>query len=212
MKYFVLLSVIVCGLCSGCSFFNTTRQIVAVNIEPADANAIINGLSYPGGAVYADVSRSREVLIEVWKDKYLTEKYVIPFQLSSTGVMDACGAILIIPAFGLFSSGAWELKENVVHIKLKPDPMAPKTEVKVGADKPETTEVKVTEPVEIAIEKREPKEPDMKVIAPKTADTEEDTPEEPEIEMDESNENESGQNGPKEPEIRVNKPAENEVE
>jgi len=147
MKYFVLLSVIVCGLCSGCSFFNTSRQIIAVNIEPADANVIINGLSYPGGAVYAEVPRSREVLIEVWKDKFLTQKHVIPFTLSATGVMDACGAIIILPAFGLFSSGAWELKENIVNIKLLPDPMATKTIV--AAEEPATTDVKITEPVEI---------------------------------------------------------------
>lgn len=149
MKYFVLLSVIVCGLCSGCSFFNTSRQIVAVNVQPSDANIIINGLSYPGGSIYAEVPRSREVLIEVWKDKFLTEKYIIPFKLSSTGVMDACGAILILPAFGLFSSGAWKLEKNVVHIALMPDPLATTKEIATDTDEPEKTKAEQTEPVEI---------------------------------------------------------------
>lgn len=154
MKYFLLLSIIVCGLCSGCSFFNTSRQIIAVNVQPSDANVIINGLSYPGGSIYTEVPRAREVLIEVWKDKFFPEKYVIPFKLSSTGVLDACGTIFIIPVFGLFSSGAWELKENVVHIKLMPDPMAitTKAEAEVEVNEPEKTDIAVTEPAAMIME------------------------------------------------------------
>ena len=44
------------------------------------------------------------------------------YQLSDTGRIDAWGSIFILPFFGLFSEGAWELKENNIYIKLVPLP------------------------------------------------------------------------------------------
>ncbi|MDD2403067.1 MAG: hypothetical protein PHV75_01575 [Victivallaceae bacterium] len=126
MKKFMLLSAVLCGLNSGCSFLNSGRQVIAVNVQPRDATVVINGLSYPGGSVFAEVPRNREVLIEAWHEKYITEKYVVPIKMSTSGILDACGSIFVLPAIGLFMPGAWELKENVVHLELFPGPVTQK--------------------------------------------------------------------------------------
>jgi len=111
-------------LSAGCSFFNTSRQVVAINVAPADAQAIINGslpCSVNGGfPIFFDAKRDEEVLITVFRKGYISQRYVINYHMSTPGILDCIGGIFIFPLFGLFSQGAWELDEQNVYINLKP--------------------------------------------------------------------------------------------
>ena len=71
---------------------------------------------------FIEAKRSRELLLVVYKPGYREALYTVDYQLSDTGRIDAWGSIFILPFFGLFSEGAWELKENNIYIKLVPLP------------------------------------------------------------------------------------------
>ena len=104
---------LVLGLGAGCSFTNSSRQIVALTIDPADARVIANGVEYHNiSPQFIEAKRSRELLLVVYKPGYREALYTVDYQLSDTGRIDAWGSIFILPFFGLFSEGAWELKEN----------------------------------------------------------------------------------------------------
>ena len=99
------------------------RQIVALTIDPADARVIANGVEYHNiSPQFIEAKRSRELLLVVYKPGYREALYTVDYQLSDTGRIDAWGSIFILPFFGLFSEGAWELKENNIYIKLVPLP------------------------------------------------------------------------------------------
>ena len=114
---------LVLGLGAGCSFTNSSRQIVALTIDPADARVIANGVEYHNiSPQFIEAKRSRELLLVVYKPGYREALYTVDYQLSDTGRIDAWGSIFILPFFGLFTEGAWELKENNIYIKLVPLP------------------------------------------------------------------------------------------
>lgn len=114
---------------SGCSFYNRGYQIVTVTTDPDDATVIANGIQYPSRSPqFIETRTGREFLLSVYKPGYKESLYVVDYQLSSTGKIDAWSSILIFPMFGLFSNGAWELKENNIKIKLEPLPQEPAME------------------------------------------------------------------------------------
>lgn len=114
---------------SGCSFYNRGYQIVTVTTDPDDATVIANGIQYPNRSPqFIETRTGREFLLSVYKPGYKESLYVVDYQLSSTGKIDAWSSILIFPMFGLFSNGAWELKENNIKIKLEPLPQEPAME------------------------------------------------------------------------------------
>lgn len=107
-------------LCSACSFLNQDSRIVTVTLEPADSKMIINGIEYAAfSPQFVSVNSVRELLITVYKPGYKERFYAVGSQLSSTGKIDAWGSFLLFPAIGLFSDGAWELKERNIFIKLE---------------------------------------------------------------------------------------------
>lgn len=90
---------------------------------PADARVIANGVEYHNiSPQFIEAKRSRELLLVVYKTGYCEALYTVDYQLSDTGRIDAWGSIFILPFFGLFSEGVWELKENNIYIKLVPLP------------------------------------------------------------------------------------------
>jgi hypothetical protein len=99
-------------------------QIVTVDVVPADATVIANGVEYSNKSpIFIETSTSNQLLITAYKEGYREKSYVIDYQLSTLGVIEACTSIFILPAFGLFADTAWELKENNVTLTL--DPITP---------------------------------------------------------------------------------------
>ena len=99
-------------------------QIVTVDVVPADATVIANGVEYSNKSpIFIETSTSNQLLITAYKEGYREKSYVIDYQLSTLGVIEACTSIFILPAFGLLADIAWELKENNVTLTL--DPITP---------------------------------------------------------------------------------------
>ena len=125
MKYLVstLFAVFVLAFASGCSFLARGEQIVAVTVTPSDAYVIANGQEYHMlSPMFIEVPTRDALLITAYKPGYRTAYYAADSELSTTGKIDACGGILILPALGLFSNGAWKFTESNIVIDLQPLP------------------------------------------------------------------------------------------
>lgn len=116
----------VCALAcfaAGCSFTNNSTQVISLTVIPADATVIANGVEYHNvSPQFLEVNPSRELLLIVYKPGFREKLYTVGTQLSSTGKIDAFGSIFVLPFFGLFANGAWELKETNIFIELEPLP------------------------------------------------------------------------------------------
>lgn len=125
MKYMVsaLFAAFLLAFASGCSFLARGEQIVAVTVTPSDAYVIANGQEYHMlSPMFIEVPTRDALLITAYKPGYRTAYYAADSELSSTGKIDACGSILILPAFGLLSNGAWKFTESNIVIDLQPLP------------------------------------------------------------------------------------------
>lgn len=120
MKKIILFGIAAAAvLLTGCR-----TQIVTVDVVPADATVIANGVEYSNKSpIFIETSTSNQLLITAYKEGYREKSYVIDYQLSTLGVIEACTSIFILPAFGLLADTAWELKENNVTLTL--DPITP---------------------------------------------------------------------------------------
>lgn len=108
---------------SGCSFFARGQQIVSVTVTPSDASVIANGVQYHMlSPMFIEVPTRDALLIQAYKPGYRTAYYAADSELSTTGKIDACASILILPAAGLLSNGAWRFTESNVVINLQPLP------------------------------------------------------------------------------------------
>ena len=96
-------------------------QIVTVNVFPADATVIANGVEYKNKSpMFIEASTGKQLMITAYKEGYREKIHAIDYSLSTLGKIEAWTAIFILPAFGLFSDYAWELKENNVELVLEP--------------------------------------------------------------------------------------------
>ncbi len=108
---------------SGCSFLARGEQIVSVTVTPSDAAVIANGAEYHMlSPMFIEVPTRDALLITAYKPGYRTAFYAADSQLSKTGIIDAIGGILILPAAGLLSNGAWRFTESNIVINLQPLP------------------------------------------------------------------------------------------
>ncbi len=130
------------GLC-GCSAFRPSTQIVAINVEPADATLIANGMRYNYSPIFIEAARDRDLLLSVYRKGYVPYSRVIGYHFNRTGTLDALGSIFLFPMIGLFSSGAWSLDETNLQIMLLPESAGP-------AENPAA--VPVAEPVDVTVE------------------------------------------------------------
>lgn len=125
MKYtlLALFAAFFLAFTSGCSFLARGEQIVSVTVTPSDATVIANGAEYHMlSPMYIEVPTRDALLITAYKSGYRTAYYVADSELSSTGKLDAIGSILILPAAGLLTNGAWRFTESNIVINLQPLP------------------------------------------------------------------------------------------
>ena len=125
MKYTLLaiFATLFLVLTSGCSFLARGEQIVSITVTPSDAAVIANGTEYHMlSPMYIEVPTRDALLVTAYKPGYRTAYYAADSQLSRTGIIDAIGGILILPAAGLLSNGAWRFTESNIVINLQPLP------------------------------------------------------------------------------------------
>ncbi len=89
------------------------NQDLTINAEPDDAKIFINGEAEGEGQVTTSVRRNRPSEILVTHPDYANTNRRVGTTLGSTGTADLVGGyILLLPAIGLLSPGAWRLEEN----------------------------------------------------------------------------------------------------
>lgn len=106
------LAVLLCGC---------RTQIVTVNVFPADATVIANGVEYRNKSpMFIEANTGKQLMITAYKEGYREKIHAIDYSLSTLGKIEACTCIFVLPAIGLFFDNAWELKENNVELVLEP--------------------------------------------------------------------------------------------
>lgn len=116
-------------LATGCR-----SQIVTVDVIPADARVIANGVEYNNKSpIFIEASTSKQLLITAYKEGYRDKLYAIDYSLTTLGKIEACTMIFILPAFGLLFDNAWQLNQNNVTITLEPLTPAAKAEAELAA-------------------------------------------------------------------------------
>ncbi len=124
-------------------------QIVTLDVTPADARVIANGVEYDAKSpVSIETSTGKQLAITAYKEGYRDKLYVVDYSLSTLGKIEAWTSILILPAIGLFFDNAWTLNENNITLKLEPITSEP--EAKSNVVPPQEKEVKKA-PVKIDI-------------------------------------------------------------
>lgn len=121
--FLAVFSAMILALTSGCSFLARGEQIVSVTVTPSDASVIANGVEYHMlSPMFIEVPTRDALLITAYKPGYRTVYYAADSELTFTGKLDAFGSILILPAAGLLSNGAWKFAESNIRIDLQPLP------------------------------------------------------------------------------------------
>ena len=114
-KMIILVSLI---LMIGCSTFQPHNQIITVSCVPNNATIIVNSQQY-GSNSQVIVKRDENVVIQAYKDGYISYQHIVGYHFSGTGFLDAIGAFwFLIPVIGLLTPGAWTLDATNVEIVL----------------------------------------------------------------------------------------------
>ncbi len=104
-------------------------QIVTVDVMPADARVIANGVEYNNKSpIFIEANTGKQLLITAYKEGWRDKIYAIDYSLSTLGKVEAWTSIFILPAIGLLFDNAWELNENNVTLTLEPVSEAAKAE------------------------------------------------------------------------------------
>ncbi len=123
MMFFAFAAVLAVLVCS------CRTQIVAVDVQPADARVIANGVEYNNKSpFFIEANTAKQLLITAYKEGYREKIYAVDYSLSTLGVVEAWTSIFIFPAIGLLFDNAWELNENNITITLEPVSPAAKAE------------------------------------------------------------------------------------
>lgn len=117
-------------------------QLVTVDVVPADARVIANGVNYDHKSpVFIEASTGKQLAITAYKEGYRDKLYVVDYSLSTLGKVEAWTSIFILPAFGLFFDTAWTLDENNVTLTL--EPITPEAKAEAKNSVPRATAVPV---------------------------------------------------------------------
>ena len=92
---------------------------ISVTATPKDASIIINGQLRGKGHAVAEVKRDSSVSVMVSKKGCQPMHRAIGHSINGLGILDGIGTlILLVPAFGLASAGAYSLDEDTLHFTL----------------------------------------------------------------------------------------------
>ena len=121
MNKLICFVILLSMLTSGCSTLVDKTQTVNVACSETDATIQVNGGQPHQGKAQIEAQKNKPVSIVCYKQGYFPSQKVITSSLSGTGIADLIGSfILIFPAFGLFTPGAWKLDEtNVTLVMVK---------------------------------------------------------------------------------------------
>ena len=120
MKKIISKIIILISLISmfGCSAFKHHNQIITVSCVPNNATIIVNGQQY-GSKSQISVKRDEIVVIQAYKEGYMSHQEIIDHHFSGVGFLDAVGTFwFILPVFGLLTPGAWTLDVTNIGIIL----------------------------------------------------------------------------------------------
>ncbi len=114
----VVMAALVVLSTNGCSLFAPKSETVSVNSEPQGAQVYVNDTLK--GTTPCNVSvPCKEANIIVKKEGYNSQYYTIGHSLGTCGILDIVGTVIIIvPVFGLLSSGAYTLDQHTIHAPL----------------------------------------------------------------------------------------------
>ena len=114
----VVMAALVVLSTNGCSLFAPKSETVSVNSEPQGAQVYVNDTLK--GTTPCNVSvPCKEANIIVKKEGYNSQYYTIGHSLGTCGILDIVGTVIIIvPLFGLLSSGAYTLDQHTIHAPL----------------------------------------------------------------------------------------------
>lgn len=117
MKKMVILSFAAMMMfISGCR-----TQIVTLDVVPADAKVIANGVAYDNKSpIFIEAETGKQLVITAYKEGYRDKIYAVDYSLSTLGKIEAWTSIFIFPAFGLLFDNAWTLNENNITLTLEP--------------------------------------------------------------------------------------------
>ena len=117
-----IISLILIATLTGCSTLASKTQQFSVTATPEDASIIINGQLRGKGHAVAEVKRDSSVSVMVSKKGCQPMHRAIGHSINGLGILDGIGTlILLVPAFGLASAGAYSLDEDTLHFTLMCD-------------------------------------------------------------------------------------------
>jgi hypothetical protein len=103
---------------AGCSAFRPYDQTVRIECGQEGVQLQVNGARY-GCPAEVPVRRNRAVDVRASKAGYPTQQRIIRYQISTTGILDiAGGLIILVPAIGLAFPGAFDLDTTSLYIDL----------------------------------------------------------------------------------------------
>lgn len=107
---------------SGCSVFANNTQSLKITCSEPDATLQVNGGQIYIGKTKIEAKRNKLISIACFKPGYFPAHKVISSSLSGTGKADLAGSfLLVLPALGLFTPGAWNLDETDVTLFMVKD-------------------------------------------------------------------------------------------
>jgi len=105
-----------------CSLFGPRMQTLTISSAPPDAVVVVNGNTAGRTPTRHQVHRNTDVLIEVRKEGYRTEYRNTHQTLSTLGILDVIGGVLIlVPFVGLFSGAAWKQEPSTFGVHMERD-------------------------------------------------------------------------------------------
>ena len=106
-------------LVPGCSLFAPKTEDVTIDSEPTGASVIIPGKARLTTPATVNLPCDKDVTIVVQKEGYYPQTYSIHPTLGKCGILDVVGTLLVLfPAVGLISSGAYTLNQHTVYAPL----------------------------------------------------------------------------------------------
>ena len=104
----------------GCSLFAPYKEDVIIDSEPQGAQIIIPGQARLSTPATVKLRCDQNVTVIIKKDGYHTHVETLHRTLGKCGLLDVLGTVLVIfPAVGLFSPGAYTLEQHVVYAPLQ---------------------------------------------------------------------------------------------